>query len=756
MSPEQINGQPVDARSDIFAFGCLLYEMASGRRAFARQTELATLAAVLESDPQPIQGLATEMPAGVSAVIDRCLKKDPEQRFQNAADVDDALRAALASRSNAVVEPASKKIRAWARVAAALAGVVFAVAVAYFAWSDAPFRPSRESVAVLPFSGPQDDADIDYVADGLAESVTNSLSRLPGIRVAPRSKAFAYRGPSVSIEDAGRALGVQTIVMGSVARAGTRIRVQAELVDVATGTQLWGQQFEGDESDLLRMQTELTQMVSQRLTSTTDAAATARLQAGSTVDPKAYQAYLRGRHAQFTLGDYSKANAHFREALAIDPNYALAYAGLAISYVDGLPTATMVRAKAAALRALEIDPTVAEGHLALGLILGWYEFEWAAAEQSLKRALDLQPNDALTHFYYGWLLLHNGRGNDGIAQGQLASGLDPLSPYIEMGYAQMHYACGQPRVAIERLRSLLSSSDFKAANWGLAYAHLMVADWREAIRVLEILRGTFPELDASIDSYEAFAYKKLGDAARSRQLLNNARRAADRLSSQLPSVAYLRATFAAVADQREDALENLRRAVVEHDSSLPFNLASVDPLFEELRADPRYLRNHDTGDQGRTDAVPAASRDLAATDARTGAALRNCDFVDDTDAWRSDAAALAGAGATARRGGATPRAGLRRAPQACRVSHAPGTQRSHAECNGARTRGMAAVRQGSHRCGSPQPPAVLRGCHHRHAANPRGARACPQCGETRRGGTANQSRESRYVLDARRRSVARA
>jgi tetratricopeptide (TPR) repeat protein len=337
------------------------------------------------------------------------------------------------------------------------------------------------------------------------------------------------------------------------------------------------------------MQTELTQMVSQRLTSTTDAAATARLQAGSTVDPKAYQAYLRGRHAQFSLGDAAKANAYFREAMAIDPNYALAYAGFAISYVDGLPTATMVRAKAAALRALEIDPTLAEGHLALGLILGWYEFEWAAAEQSLKRALDLQPNDALTHFYYGWLLLHTGRGNDGIAQGQLAFGLDPLNPYIEMGYAQMHYACGQPRVAIVRLRSLLSSSDFKTANWGLAYAHLMVADWREAIRVLEVLRGTYPELDASIDSYEAFAYKKLGDAARSRQLLNNARRAAERLSSQLPSVAYIRATFAAVADQREDALENLRRAVVEHDSSLPFNLASVDPLFEELRADPRYL-----------------------------------------------------------------------------------------------------------------------------------------------------------------------
>src|SRR4029453_8753302 len=209
MSPEQIKGRPVDARSDIFAFGCLLYEMASGRRAFSRETDLATLAAVLESEPQRIRELATEIPAGITAVIDRCLKKDPEQRFQNATDVDDALRTALASRSNAVVEPASKKIRAWARVAVALAGVVLAVAVAYYAWSDAPSRPSHESVAVLPFSGPQDDADIDYVADGLAESVTNSLSRLPGIRVAPRSKAFAYRGPSVSLEAAGGALGGQ-------------------------------------------------------------------------------------------------------------------------------------------------------------------------------------------------------------------------------------------------------------------------------------------------------------------------------------------------------------------------------------------------------------------------------------------------------------------------------------------------------------------------------------------------------------------
>jgi serine/threonine-protein kinase len=592
MSPEQVKGHSVDSRSDIFAFGCLLYEMSTGRRAFARDTELATLAAVLESEPQPVQELAPDMPAGVAAVVSQCLQKDRQKRFQDATRVDVALRAAAVSRSDAAAQRTPKATRARARVAIALAAVLALAGIVAYYVSREPIPPSRlarDSVAVLPFSGPQNDTDIGYIADGLAESVTNSLSRLSGIRVAPRSKAFAYKGNSVSVEEAGRALGVQTIVMGSVARAGTRIRVQAELVDVQAGTQLWGQQFEGSENDLLRMQTELTRMVSQRLTSGTGAAATARMQAGSTVDPKAYQAYLRGRHAQFSLGDYQKANAYFREALAIDPSYALAYAGLAISYVDGLPSITMERAKAAALRALDIDSSVAEGHLALGLILGWYEFDWAAAEQSLKRALDLQPDDALTHIYYGWLLLHTGRGNEGIAQGQAAFGLDPLNPYIEMAYAQMHYACGQPQVAIERLRSLLSSSDFKAANWALAYAHMMKAEWREAIRVLDVFRSAIPAADLAVAIYGAHAYKQLGDVVRSRQLLSEGRQAAERVAPQSPSIAYVRAALAAVSGQREDALEWLRRAIVERDSAMPFNLASVDPVFTELRSDPRYL-----------------------------------------------------------------------------------------------------------------------------------------------------------------------
>jgi serine/threonine protein kinase/tetratricopeptide (TPR) repeat protein len=592
MSPEQVSGQTVDARSDIFAFGCLLYEMVSGRRAFARDTELATLAAVLETTPQPIQELAPDVSARVAAVIATCLEKDPARRFQAATQILDALGDSAAPESRTRVGRASPHGQTWRRAAAMVAGVVVlaSVGVFYVARDRGALRGTpRDSVAVLPFSGPGNDADVDYIADGLAESVTNSLSKLSGVRVAPRSKAFAYKGDRISVEEAGRALGVQTIVMGRVARAGTKFRVQAELIDIERGTQLWGQQFEGGETDLLRIQGELTQMVSQRLTATKGEATAARLQAGSTVDPKAYQAYLRGRYAQFTLGDYAKALAHFREALAIDPNYALAYAGVAISYVDGPPVPTMTRAKAAALRALDIDPTLAEGHLALGMILGWYEFDWVAAEQSLKRALDLQPNDALTRLYYGWLLLHTGRGNEGIGQGQVAFGLDPLNPYVEMAYAQMHYACGQPKVAVERLRSLLSASDFNSANWGLGYAHLMLGEWRDAISTLELLRTLDPELEPSIDSYEAFAYKQLGDEGRTRQLLSEAERSLERLSPQLPSTAYLRATFAAVAGEREKALEWLRRAVAERDSTLPFNLASIDPLFVGLRPDPRYL-----------------------------------------------------------------------------------------------------------------------------------------------------------------------
>jgi serine/threonine protein kinase len=387
MSPEQAEGKPVDARSDIFSFGCVLYEMITGQPAFHGNSDLSVLAAILNSEPADLRGLPPDSPASLLNVMDRCLRKRPEERFQTMAEVSQALARideqedihggepststwqpgglpALVQRAGQVASDRSLA------VGAALLAVLAACFVFWNIHRVSPVHP--RSLAVLPFANASKNPEMEYLADGLSESLTNTFSRASNMRVTARSVAFAYKGRDADVRRIGRDLRVESVVMGSVTSAAGRMRVQAELVDTRDGTQLWGQQYEGTFNDALKIRDDIMRQLSERMQGRVE------IQEGGahgrpTQNPKAFQLYLKGRHAlsRYSVADVQRAISYFDKALEMDPNYALAYAGLAESYWtlsgNALPPGeAFPKAKAAAQRAAALDPGLPDAHVALG------------------------------------------------------------------------------------------------------------------------------------------------------------------------------------------------------------------------------------------------------------------------------------------------------------------------------------------------------------------------------------------------------
>jgi serine/threonine-protein kinase len=592
MSPEQATGRDVDGRSDIFSFGCLLYEMLTGIRAFARDSDLATVASVLESEPAPVRSIVPNAPTALVAILEKCLRKDPGHRYQQADDLRQALGAATAREGTEAAWRLTNVFRrlqatGWRWRLSATAAAVAVVAVVAFGLRNqsAPqSTPGGYTVAVLPFESQADASDLEYIADGLSESVTNALSRLQALHVVARSRAFAYKGRSASVQEIGRALGVRTVVTGRVSRAGDRLRVQADLIDVAAGTQLWGQQYEGELGDLLRFQTDVAQEVSRRLGASPPTAMMVR----STDAPKAYELYLRGRHAllQSTVPESQRAIALFQEALAIDPLYALAYAGLADSYstLSGMylpPTDAMVKAKAAALKALEIDPNLVPAHISLGIVRGFFDYDWRQAEMSLARAVELQPDDAMSRLWHGWMLEFMGLHDAALAEGFRAVDLDPLSSFIETGLGQMYYYGGRPEMAITRLGNVVRSApDFFHGHFALGLAYLHVDRFADAIGALERARRLDPQ-QAQPLAYLIYAHARSGNVRTARE------RAAELEEMQRSRYvsAYLLAISALSTGSRGQAVTLLQRAYEERDDLIATLL--TDAPFAELRSDPR-------------------------------------------------------------------------------------------------------------------------------------------------------------------------
>ncbi|MDE3168282.1 MAG: protein kinase, partial [Acidobacteriota bacterium] len=384
MSPEQAEGRPADARSDVFSFGLVLYEMLSGRRAFSGQTSVSTLAAILHKEPEPLGG-----PPEIEGIVKRCLRKAPAERFQTISDVAAALRAVR-------------------------------------------FSERTPSIAVLPFANMSGDKENEYFSDGLAEEIINALTKVPGLKVAARTSTFAFKDKNEDIRRIGETLGVAQVLEGSVRKSGNRLRVTAQLIAIADGYHLWSERFDRQMTDVFEIQDEISQAIVDALKLKLVRTAAPR----RTASLAAYQAYLEGNYhrLQLTEAGLTRGREYLERAIALDPAYAAPQAALAVCYLyqalyAAVPAREVVpKALAAAERAIGLDPEEAEGYMARGMVKGACEFDWPAAGRELERAVQLNPDSSSAHYRMGWwYALPVGRVAEALARMRRAAELDPLS-----------------------------------------------------------------------------------------------------------------------------------------------------------------------------------------------------------------------------------------------------------------------------------------------------------------------------------------
>ena len=439
MSPEQTLGRTVDARSDLFSAGIVLYELATGRAPFLGTTSTETIVKITRDQPEPVRELNAEVPVELERIIRKCLEKDPDRRYQNARDLMLDLEAlAKDAESGPVSTPPPRAPRPRASHGLVIAAVVAALAVAGLWFATGLVRDDGEriaSLAVLPFENATGDADADYLCDGLTDTLISSMAAVPDLRVISRRSSFTFKGSAEDPTTIARSLDVDALVMGRVTRRGERLAISAELVNAADNRQLWGDRFEHAANDVLSIERDLSDALVQRLGIDLTGDLAIRRARRYDVDPEAHRLYLRAR--QMLVGstrEMDTAVDYLQQALTVDPGYALAHAVLARAYVLRAYHGVMERdealrlARASVARALEIDDQLAEAHAVSAEIKYLFDWDWAGADRDLRRAVELDPGSDTVRLVYADFLVSMSRYDEGIVQAEKAKELDPLSP----------------------------------------------------------------------------------------------------------------------------------------------------------------------------------------------------------------------------------------------------------------------------------------------------------------------------------------
>jgi eukaryotic-like serine/threonine-protein kinase len=599
MAPEQLRGEPVDATTDIFSLGALLYEMTTGRPAFIRATVIDSLSAILTDTPDVFTVSERVIPFELARVIQRCLEKKRAERFQSARDLAFALRA-LGTSSLSFEAPSERRRRMWiwGSVAVVLIAVVAILASRRFFESPqiralSPRRLvaplPRSSIAILPFVNATGDREAEYLSDGITETLINKLAQVPGLRVMSRTSVFHFKGKPANPVSVGKELRVRTVVVGRVETVGDRLVISAELVDATDNALIWGHRYQAAHADLFAVEEAIASEIARMLRLQLTALQQERMTRRATADPRAYQLYLKGRF------EWNKRNAEgiyraielFNEAIGIDPQYALAHAGLADCYnlLDiwaNLPTSeTFPRAKAAAQKALSIDDQLAEAHTSLAYAIHTYEWDWAAAELEYQRAIALNPNYATARQWYAEFLTANGRFDEAQVQGEKALELDPMSPIINAVVAWNLMMARRYDAAIEQgTRTTQLFPEFMPGHAYLGLAQLEAKRPREAIASLETARKS---LDiAVVRTWLARAHLAAGELPLAQRHLEELVTGGDYLPPY-----YMAALFAQLG-RRDEAFAQLERALRERSGALVW--LRVDPAFDPLRNDARFQR----------------------------------------------------------------------------------------------------------------------------------------------------------------------
>jgi serine/threonine-protein kinase len=486
MSPEQVRGEPGGAGSDIFALGCVLYEMVTGRQAFARGSATETMAAILKEEPEEIGAIGKKIPLDLARVVRHCLEKKPEDRFQSARDVAFGLR-----NVGRDTRP-SRKLR-WI-AALGLLVAVLTVLVAVLNSDGFSRKEGIESLAILPFANVEGDPDTDYLAEEIPASIINALSRLENLRVVPRESVAHYAARSDDNYSLARKLNVAALLTGRITVRGSHLSISAELVDVENDRQLWGERYSQELADILSIEADISRKISEELRLRLSGEEQARLSQGYTENAEAHLAYLQGRFwwNKRSRQGYDNAIASFDEAIRIDSDYALAYAGKADCYgllamYELTPRDFISKARAAAERALAIDETLAEARTSMGWIHWVYDWDWSAAEKAFREAIRHNPRYPTARNWYAVLLAVTGRGEEAIGQIEHAHMLDPGSLIINRDLGVIYSWTGRVDLAIEQLHETIEMDPlFAPAHAHLGRVYLAEGRYDEAVAELEI------------------------------------------------------------------------------------------------------------------------------------------------------------------------------------------------------------------------------------------------------------------------------
>ncbi len=590
MSPEQVRGDGLDPRTDIFSFGLLLYEMATGRQAFSGGTGGIIIEAVLTRAPVPVRSINPGIPPRLEEIIDKALHKDRGQRYQHAADIHaelqrfkreiDSGRSAEDEGSESATSRLSSTAKQRSRTSS---GHVRGLRAE---------RGSKiiDSLAVLPFENATRDPEHEYLSDGITASLINILATIPKLRVMAQSTVFRFKGRAIDPQAVGRDLNVRAVLTGRMMQSGGSLRIGAELVDVATGSQLWGAQYDRKPADIFVIQDEISNEISGKLRLQLTRAEKRRLVRRHTEDPEAYRIYLKGRHHwnRWTEEGFYKAIEYFQQAVEKDPNYAIAYAGLADSYVllgwnSYLPPkVAFPKGKAAALTALQCDPDLGEAHTPLAAVLWLHDWQWQEAEKEFKRSLELNPTYPTANHWRAEYVMTMGRQVEAIAQMKNSLALDPLSLIINVAIGWAYYMARRYDEALEQLLQTVElDPNYPVTYWilGLLYRttgryELAITEGGKGVK----LSGGSPLMRAAL----AHSYGKAGSEKEARQILDDL----SKLSEHKYVAPHFFAGIHIGLGENDRAVKYLEKSYEEHSHWLIY--LHIDPSMDDLRNDPRF------------------------------------------------------------------------------------------------------------------------------------------------------------------------
>ena len=510
MSPEQVRVKEVDARTDLFSFGAVLYEMATGKLPFRGESSGVIFDCILNRDPVPPARFNPDVPPKLEEIINKCLEKDRNLRYQHASDIrTDLQRLKRDTESTRIVatqaspDKTLKRGKLWGVLAACIAVIGLGAVGTWYLRSG---RTGKiDSLAVLPFTNGGGDANTEYLSDGITESLIDNLAHVPQLKVKSRNSVFYYKGKAVDVQKVGNDLGVSALVSGRVVPRGDTVEVSTELIDVRDNTEIWGQHYSGQSADIISLQQQIAGDIAEKLRSKLSTSEKQQVTKQGTQNPEAYDLCLRGRYYwnKQTPSDIATAISYFNQAIAKDPGYALAYSGLADAYsalanISGSrPSENFPKSNAAARKALELDATLARPHAVLGINEMEYDWDFAGGEAEYKKAFELDPNDATGHWWYAYnIALIGGREQEALAEVNRAYQLDPLAPVISMVTGYVHIFARQYNEAIVACKKVANENP----TFALAHACLQDAYWGKRMypQVIEELKA-FGQLSGDRD-----------------------------------------------------------------------------------------------------------------------------------------------------------------------------------------------------------------------------------------------------------------